>query len=393
MSANSDILIIGPGAGPSTTPTNHNDLANLDAPGNHKTIQPLVDAVDAFNVNDADGNPILQVDTVADKVVMAKIETLAAKIGSATGILMVTDGAVGPATAGTDYVGPTTGSGIQKADGAGGLEEATAGTDYAAATTGTDILMGDGAGGFAAAAAGTDYVGPTTGTEIQKGDGSGELEAAVPGTDFVDPAGVAGGQTIEGGVAAGEALTLVSTHHANKGSVNIGGDGSTNTVEIEADGTLVRKGTATVWNDIIVQAGNLRPGASAPSFDSFIGGIYAIAFAAGQADEVHGAFEIPHDYKEGTDLIAHIHAAPSNDNTGNLVVGFEFEAQSDAGTFAGTTNTPADPLAMGGTPKKLFRENVATIPGAGRKIGDIIAFRFYRQNGGTDTFTGNLFLL
>ena len=335
----SDILIVGPGSAPSTTPTNHNDLANLDAPGNHKTIQPLVDAVDAFNVNDADGNPIMRVDTVSDKVLLAEIDTLAAKIGSDTGILMVTDGAVGPATPGTDYVGPT------------------------------------------------------TGTEIQKGDGSGELEAAVPGTDFVDPVGVAGGQTIEGGVAAGESLTLVSTHHATKGSVNIGGDGSTNTIEVESDGTLVRKGTATVWNDIIVQAGNLRPGSSAPGFASFIGGIFAISFNAGQEDEVHGAFEIPHDYKEGTDLVAHIHAAPSSDNTGNLVVGFEFEAQSDGGTYAGTTDTPADPLAMGGTPKKLFRENVATIPGTGRKIGDIIAFRFYRQNGGTDTFTGDLFVL
>jgi hypothetical protein len=39
-----------------------------------------------------------------------------------------------PAVAGTDYVGPTTGSAIQKANGSGGLTPATAGVDYAAAS-------------------------------------------------------------------------------------------------------------------------------------------------------------------------------------------------------------------------------------------------------------------
>lgn len=36
--------------------------------------------------------------------------------------------------------------------------------------------------------------------------------------------------------------------------------------------------------------------------------------------------------------------------------------------------------------------NIGIISGATIKIGDIIAFRFYRQNGGTDTFTGNVFV-
>jgi hypothetical protein len=233
-------------------------------------------------------------------------------------------------------------------------------------------------------------------TTLNNGDAGSVIRAAL-NTMFTELyqilTGKSGGNTLKGGLDAGDDLTLLSTAHGTKGSVLVGGDGSTNTIEIEPDGTIVRKGSATTWNDIIVQAGNLRPGSTPPAFAAFTGGIYEPSFIAGQADEVHGAFEIPHDYKEGTALVAHIHCAPSTAHAGNLVVGFEYEALSAGDIATATVNTPIAPTAMSGFAKKTAMINVATIPGAGRKIGDIVPFRFYRQNGGTDTFTGDLFLL
>lgn len=52
------------------------------------------------------------------------------KRATGSGIAKLTSGVLGTATAGTDYVSATSGSAIQKADGAGGLTAATAGTDY-----------------------------------------------------------------------------------------------------------------------------------------------------------------------------------------------------------------------------------------------------------------------
>lgn len=52
------------------------------------------------------------------------------KRATGSGIAKLTSGVLGTATAGTDYVAATSGSAIQKADGAGGLTAATAGTDY-----------------------------------------------------------------------------------------------------------------------------------------------------------------------------------------------------------------------------------------------------------------------
>lgn len=49
------------------------------------------------------------------------------------------------------------------------------------------------------------------------------LTIATAGTDYVAPNGVAGGQTINGGTAASETLTLKGTAHATLGTVRIGG--------------------------------------------------------------------------------------------------------------------------------------------------------------------------
>lgn len=54
---------------------------------------------------------------------------------------------------------------------------------------------------------------------------SGTPARAVPGTDYVDPAGVSGGQTIKGGTASGDDLTLMSTNHATKGHILFGTSG------------------------------------------------------------------------------------------------------------------------------------------------------------------------
>jgi len=65
-----------------------------------------------------------------------------------SGLQKAVAGLFSNAVAGVDYLGPTTGSAIQKANGSGGLTNAVSGTDYAPATSGTSILYGNGAGGF-----------------------------------------------------------------------------------------------------------------------------------------------------------------------------------------------------------------------------------------------------
>ena len=93
-----------------------------------------------------------------------------------------------------------------------------------------------------------------------------------------------------------------------------------NYTEIEADGTVVFTGAATVFKDINMGAAVLtRPAVSQPDEVNFVDeagadtGIASLGFAVGE--KVSGNFELEHDYKEGSNLVFHVHwqgvAAPS----------------------------------------------------------------------------------
>ena len=88
---------------------------------------------------------------------------------------------------GDTVTGLTSGSGIQKGDGSGGLTAATSGTDYLAPPSGTALLKANSGGALANASAGTDYLAPPSGTAILKANSGGALANASAGTDYVAP--------------------------------------------------------------------------------------------------------------------------------------------------------------------------------------------------------------
>ena len=90
--------------------------------------------------------------------------------------------------------------------------------------------------------------------------------------------------------------------------------------QFKTDGTLEFLGDATVFNDLNMGSALLtKPASSAPDTDEFKDeagndtGIETYAFAPGE--KVSGSFEIPHDYKEGSNVTPHVHfqiiAAPT----------------------------------------------------------------------------------
>lgn len=229
--------------------------------------------------------------------------------------------------------------------------------------------------------------------EIKKVDsGVGHIIITPAGTDTI------GGDATKTLYFQHESLTIMATHNdgwkvinQNKADV-FGNYGAGNYSEFEADGTLVARGNATTWNDFLLPASNLRTGATPPTFALIRGGIYGYRFDAASPDEMHGALEIMHDYKEGTDLFVHVHWEPTTTNTGNIVWGFEYSVANPGTTFPATTTATMTPAAAPGIIGRHVLSNVVQIVGTGLTIGAILQFRVFRQNGGTDTFTGNAFL-
>ena len=161
------------------------------------------------------------------------------------------------------------------------------------------------------------------------------------------------------------------------------------TIITGSDKTLVLD--TPVYDDIIISASNLRPGSSAPLFASFVSPVFAMKFLNGDTDIAYGAFEIPHDYKEGTDIEIHVHWSPSTTNTGDCV--WKFNAVW-AGMGAGAFVPIAEMTATDAGNGVAFAHQYASfgnIAGVGHKIGDIIAFELKRPSG--DSFSGDAFLL
>lgn len=177
--------------------------------------------------------------------------------------------------------------------------------------------------------------------------------------------------------------------------------GLTNYSEFESDGTLKFNGTATVYKDLIADAGRLsRLGFSDPGLvkvtDNGAGsvGLYLPAFIDANYKELQGTFELQHDYKEGTDLVVHVHWFPSTTDTGN--VDFEYEYVVHKGNTALGNSTKSNiQTAAPGTAKYAKRTNFVTITGTGFKVGDQIIVRFGRDARVTntnDTFVGDVYI-
>jgi hypothetical protein len=181
------------------------------------------------------------------------------------------------------------------------------------------------------------------------------------------------------------------------GGVRIGDSSAgapTNYSKFEADGTLEFNGTATVWNDANMGAGQLAlPVASQPDEDNFLDegggdtGITTWAFAVGE--KVSGSIEIPHDYKEGSDITFHIHwqgiAAP----TGTDYVKWQCTysvAQSEATLDAATSiviETAFD------TQYEFKVSSCPAITGTNFNIGDQFIFTLERIAAAGDAYAGD----
>lgn len=170
-----------------------------------------------------------------------------------------------------------------------------------------------------------------------------------------------------------------------------------NDVAIEARETVLEGGSfagTARWDDIIIPGVALTGGASAPDLVTFQGAIQLWTFdGVNTTEEVFGVFEIPHDYKEGSLLRPHIHWAPYNGNGGNVKWQMSYTIASKDSVFPSASNITA--VGAAGTSALAHKATeFDTIVGTNVKIGDIIAFRLFRDpTDSSDTYGSDVFLL
>ncbi len=178
---------------------------------------------------------------------------------------------------------------------------------------------------------------------------------------------------------------------------------------IEADGTVRLDNGATVWNDLMVFPDATTKGGSNPpewgtTFKRNAGGtskgVYLWMFAPNQEEELHFTVQIPHDYKEGSDIFPHVHwtTASGTPSGSNVVWGLEYTLIALGGSFPYTVTILSGSVvpecgAPSGTGQHLISP-FGPVNGAGLGISSILVCRLFRAAGdAADTFPNDVGLL
>lgn len=175
------------------------------------------------------------------------------------------------------------------------------------------------------------------------------------------------------------------------GNTYIGDGGTTNYTHIDSGGRLLLGGTAQTWEDIRIVPGAFQfPGVADPTLQSWQPGGAGATYKVYKFlinDEVHFTCQIPHNYKEGSDLKPHLHWTPcdrGNEENGNTV-GWKIDyswANTDAAFVSSATIDLSD--ACSGIDDQHELTDSGTITGTNKTISSVLQIRLYRSDTGAD---------
>lgn len=179
----------------------------------------------------------------------------------------------------------------------------------------------------------------------------------------------------------------------------IGDGGTTDYSEFEADGTLEFNGAATVWKDINMGAGVLSgPPGLQPGIVNFVDengadtGIATFGLAVGEG--LSGAFEIQHDYKEGSDITFHVHwqgiAAPTETDKVQFQLTYTVASENTSETLDAVTIITAE--SDFDTQYESLKTDFTVITGTNFEIGDQFLFTIERIAASANEYGGEALL-
>jgi hypothetical protein len=148
----------------------------------------------------------------------------------------------------------------------------------------------------------------------------------------------------------------------------------------------------TFWEDLRVPASSIKPGSASPTWATFKDGTNTWHFSKVSDNEVEFSAQLPHAYKEGTDIYPHVHWSPTDTDTGNVVWKLEYTWANFEGTFPSTTTISVTDAADG-TSHKHQIAILPTITGTSKTVSSMIICRLYRDVSAPDDYDNSAALL
>lgn len=150
--------------------------------------------------------------------------------------------------------------------------------------------------------------------------------------------------------------------------------------EFESDGTLKFNGDATVWDDMRTPISSVRvPAALAPVWTAYKGS-QVLAFDGTSSDFVYFVAQLPHSYKEGTNLDVHIHWTPEDNTAGNVKWQLTYSWANIDGIFPAETIVERIVATPEVTDKQILTDLV-NIDGTGKAVSSMLLCSLARLGG------------
>jgi hypothetical protein len=153
--------------------------------------------------------------------------------------------------------------------------------------------------------------------------------------------------------------------------------------------------TDTVWEDLRFPAQSINPPGNVDDADieTTTG---CLLFDAGSTEVCMGVAQLPHAWKQGSALHAHLHWTPTSTNTGNVYWRLDYQVKNIGETFdfsAGWTTANTLDAADGVAGKHQIHE-LAEITMTNKTVSCMLHWKLSRIGGdGTDTYTADARLL
>jgi len=149
-----------------------------------------------------------------------------------------------------------------------------------------------------------------------------------------------------------------------------------------------------VWDDLRVPISAIKLGGSKdPTEVAYKGGlVYGFTDEAVEGNEktVYFTAQLPHTYKEGTDIVPHVHWVPEDNTAGNVRWSLTYSWASIGAVFPGESISVADCAAPAVADEHTYSA-LQTITGAGMSISSMLICSLKRNSSvAGDTFDGKV---
>jgi hypothetical protein len=168
-------------------------------------------------------------------------------------------------------------------------------------------------------------------------------------------------------------------------------------VEVDAKNLILKD---TVWDDLTFGISAVKVGGiNDPTFEVFktngagSTGVYCYQFSPNSRQEVFFSVQLPHTFKEGSDVSPHVHWSPLTTETGTVVWGLEYTIANFGETYG---NTLVDTI-ISSAHTTAFAHQIVDFPdiaSTSRTVSAVYMCRMYRDATSTDdTYPSKVALL